>query len=177
VRTRIPEVGILEDYFARRGYVGISRETAPEGERKLVLEKRVPLLTVREQRRSDAEAIEALTGEEAWLFEQMPRPGWFVASDGDRVVGAIAVKDGGGGLAKVMEPALAAGYERRGLEVWMVERAAYYAETNGYHSAELPLSAVTGPLERALEDRRWFVEGERYVRRFVGRVEERREEE
>jgi hypothetical protein len=177
VRTRIPDVGILEDYFARRGYVGISRETGGDGQPELVVEKRVPLLTVREQRRSDAEAIEALTGEEAWLFEQMPRAGWFVASDGDRVVGAIAVKDGGEGLATVTEPALAAGYGRRGLEVWMVERAAYYAETNGYHSAELPLTEGTRPLERALEDRRWFVEGDRYVRRFVGRAEERRLEE
>ena len=177
VRTRILDVGILEDYFARRGYVGISRETGGDGQPELVVEKRVPLLTVREQRRSDAEAIEALTGEEAWLFEQMPRPGWFVASDGDRVVGAISVKDGGEGLARVSEPALVAGYGGRGLEVWMVERAAYYAETNGYHSAELPLTEVTRPLERALEDRRWFVEGEQYVRRFVGRAEERRLEE
>ena len=177
VRTRIPDAGILEDYLARRGYVGVSREEAGDGEVELVVEKRVPLLTVREQRRADAAAIEALTGEEAWLFEQMPRPGWFVAADGDRVVGAIAVRDGGGGLARVTEPALLDGYGGRGLEVWMVERAAYYAETNGYHSAELPLTPTTRPLERALEDRRWFPEGDHYVRRFAGRAQTPRLEE
>ncbi|MEX0781701.1 MAG: hypothetical protein WD557_03555 [Dehalococcoidia bacterium] len=177
VRTKVPDVEILEHYLGRRGYVGISREQGENGQPVLVLEKRVPLLTVREQRRSDAEAIEALTGEEAWLFEQMPRPGWFVASDGDRVVGAVAVRDGGEGLARVTEPALAEGYASRGLEVWMIERAAYYAETNGYHSAQLPLTETTRPLQRALEDRRWFAEGGVYVRRFVGRAEGRRPEE
>jgi hypothetical protein len=105
----------------------------------------------------------------------MARPGWFVAADGDRVVGAIAVRDGGAGLARVTEPVLAAGYGGRGLETWMIERAAYYAETNGYHSAELATTGVTRPLERALEDRRWFAERDVYVRRFAGRVVEREE--
>ncbi|HEX6031886.1 MAG TPA: GNAT family N-acetyltransferase [Tepidiformaceae bacterium] len=178
VRARVPEDGALPDYFGRRGYTGMSRERMQVNGNDvpmLVMEKRVPLLTVREQRRSDADAIAALTGEDAWFFEQMARPGWFVAADGDRVVGAIAVRDGGTGLARVAEPVLAAGYGGRGLEIWMIERAAYYAETNGYHSAEVPITSVTRPLERALEDRRWFPEGDVYVRRFAGRAAEREE--
>jgi GNAT superfamily N-acetyltransferase len=178
VRTRIPEVGILEDYFRRRGYVGISREGGAEGEggARLMVEKRLPLLTVREQRRGDAGAIAALTGEDPWPFEQMARPGWFVAADGERVVGAIGVRDGGAGVARLTAPVVAEGYAGRGLEPWMVDRAAYYAETNGYHTGELPVTAATRGLERALEDRRWFPEGDLYVRRFVGRAAERRDE-
>lgn len=166
VRTRIPEAAILLDYFGRRGYTGISRESRKDGGETVLLEKRLPLLTVREQRRSDAGAIAALTGEDPWSFEQMARPGWFVASDGERVVGVISVRDGGGGLARIAAPTLAAGYGGRGLDLWMVERAAYYAETNGYHTAELPRPESLRRKERALEDRSWFVEGERYVRRF-----------
>lgn len=164
-RTRIPEEEILIDYFARRGYTGILREGENDAA-LLVIEKRLPLLTVREQRRSDAEAIARLTGEDPWFFEQMPRPGWFVASDGDRVVGVISVRDGGGGLAQLREPVLLPGYEGRGLEAWMIDRAAYYAETNGYHTAEVPLTPRTRPLQRALEDRRWSAERDAFVRRF-----------
>ncbi|MGH2609069.1 MAG: hypothetical protein ACRDHF_08265 [Tepidiformaceae bacterium] len=177
VRTRIPDLEILEAYLGRRGYVGISRESGDDGEPALVVEKRLPLLTVREQRRADAEAIAALTGEDPWVFEQMARPGWFVASDGERVVGAIGVRDGGDGVARLTVPALLEGYSGRGLEPWMVDRAAYYAETNGYHTGELPLTPETRLLERVLEDRRWFPEGEVYVRRFVGRGEVKRAEE
>jgi hypothetical protein len=106
VRTRIPDVEIVEAYLGRRGYVGISREQGDDGEPALVVEKRLPLLTVREQRRADAEAIGALTGEDPWPFEQMARPGWFVASDGERVVGAIGVSGGGGGVARMSVPVL-----------------------------------------------------------------------
>ncbi len=176
VRTRIPDVEILADFLARRGYVGISREAGGDGGAMLVVEKRLPLLTVREQRRGDAEAIAALTGEDPWPFEQMARPGWFVAADGERVVGAIGVRDGGGGMARLTAPVLSEGYQGRGLEVWMVDRAAYYAETNGYHTGELPVTPATRPLERGLEDRRWFREADVYVRRFVGRGEGRRED-
>ena len=169
VRTRIPPASILEDYFARRGYVGISREpqdAAASGAGRILLEKRVPLLTVREQRRADAAAIGLLTGEDPWTFEQGARPGWFVASDGERVVGVISVRDAGGGTAALSPPILASGYGGRSLELWMVDRAAYYAETNGYHTALLPAIPGMRPHERALEDRQWFADGEHYVRRF-----------
>lgn len=166
VRTRISDAGVLLDYFGRRGYTGISREPREGGGTTLLLEKRLPLLTVREQRRNDADAIAGLTGEDPWFFEQMARPGWFVASDGERVVGVISVRDGGGGVARLVGPVLATAYEGRGLELWMVERAAFYAETNGYHTGELSATAELRRHQRMLEDRRWFREGDVYVRRF-----------
>jgi hypothetical protein len=132
----------------------------------LLLEKRVPLLTVREQRRADAAAIGRLTGEDPWTFEQGARPGWFVASDGERVVGVISVRDAGAGAATISPPTLAASYGGRNLDLWMVDRSAYYAETNGYHTATLALTPETRVHERALEDRQWFRDGDHYVRRF-----------
>ena len=64
--------------FARWGYLPISRETGEWADREqvlLTLEKRLALLTVREQRREDATAIGELTGQDAWVFEQGARPG------------------------------------------------------------------------------------------------------
>ncbi len=177
VRARLPDETRLADYFAALGYLPIGRANeAFRGEEVAVLtvERRLPLLTVREQRRSDADAIEALTGEDPWPFEQGTRPGWFVASDGDRVVGVIQARDTGGGLAAIREPVLAAGYEGRGLDAWMIERAADYAGTHGSHTAELPLTECTAPLQRLLEDRGWDLErgGDRYVKRLSGNLRE-----
>ena len=169
VRMRVPENDRMADCFARWGYLPISRETGLwDGSEHplLLLEKRLALLTVREQRRTDAAAIGALTGEDPWVFEQGARPGWFVAADGDRVVGVISVRDAGSGLALISPPVLQAGYGGRNLDVWMVERSATYAETHGYHTAELPITEATKPLRQALEDRFWYVDGERYIRRF-----------
>ena len=177
VRARLPDETRLADYFAALGYLPIGRANeAFRGEEVAVLtvERRLPLLTVREQRRSDADAIEALTGEDPWPFEQGTRPGWFVASDGDRVVGVIQARDAGGGLAAIREPVLASGYEGRGLDAWMIERAADYAGTHGSHTAELPLTERTAPLQRLLEDRGWELErgGDRYVKRLSGNLRE-----
>lgn len=158
-RCRVWDEYPYAEYFQRRGYLPISREReqTPEGPISvLVLERRLPLLTVREQRREDAQSIEALTGADPWIFEQGARPGWFVASDGDRVVGVINVQDAGGGLARVTTPVLLPAYRGRRLELWMLERAATYAETNGYHSAELNPDEHLQALHRLLEDRRWF---------------------
>ena len=152
VRARLPDEPRLADYFAALGYLPIGRANEAFGGEQvaiLTVERRLPLLTVREQRRSDADAIASLAGEDPWPFEQGPRPGWFVASDGDRVVGVIQARDTGGGLAAIREPALAAGYEGRGLDAWMVERAADYAGTHGSHTAELPLTEATAPLPAA----------------------------
>ena len=177
VRARLPDEPRLADYFAALGYlpIGRTRETF-RGEPLAVLtvERRLPLLTVREQRRSDAQAIAALADEDPWPFEQGPRPGWFVAADGDRVVGVIQARDTGGGLAAIREPALAPGYEGRGLDAWMVERAADYAGTHGSHTAELPLTERTEPLRRRLEERGWDLErgADRYVKRLSGQVRE-----
>ena len=166
-RSRVPDRWPLPDYFSRAGFLPIGREADPESRVSLlVVERRLPLLTVREQRRADAAAIAELTGEDPWVFEQGARPGWFVAADGDRVVGAIACRDGDGGLAAIGEPALRDEYRGRTLEVWMIERAALYAETNGYHTAELPAVASLDRVRKELEDRFWYLDGQRYVRAF-----------
>lgn len=166
-RTRVPDRWPLPEYFARAGFLPIGREAdTGSGEPLLLLERRLPLLTVREQRRADAEAIGSLTGEDPWLFEQGARPGWFVAADGDKVVGAIACRDAGSGLAGISEPALLDAYRGRTLEVWMIERAALYAETNGYHTAELPAARSLDRVRKDLEDRYWSLDGDRYVRAF-----------
>jgi hypothetical protein len=171
-RCRVWDEYPFAEYFQRRGYLPISRERSegPEGPIPvLVLERRLPLLTVREQRREDARSIEALTGADPWVFEQGARPGWFLASDGDRVVGVVSVQDAGQGLARVSTPVLLSAYRGRRLELWMLDRAATYAETNGYHSAELGSDDHLDALRRLLEERRWFQaspgEGP-YVRRF-----------
>lgn len=177
VRARLPDESRLADYFAAQGYLPIGRANEQfRGEPLAVLtvERRLPLLTVREQRRSDAQAIATLAGEDPWPFEQGGRPGWFVAADGDRVVGVIQARDTGGGLAAIREPVLADGYEGRGLDAWMVERAADYAGTHGSHTAELPLTERTEPLRRLLEERGWDLPpgADRYVKRLGGQVRE-----
>ncbi len=173
VRARLPEETRLADYFAALGYLPVGR--AREEYRGaplaiLTVERRLPLLTVREQRRGDATAIATLAGEDPWPFEQGSRPGWFVASDGDRVVGVIQARGAGSGQAAIREPVLAAGYEGRGLDAWMVERAAHYAGTHGAHTAELPLTERTAPLRRRLEERGWDIERDSscYVKRLGG---------
>lgn len=166
-RTRVPDRWPLPEYFARAGFLPIGREADVDtGEPLLLVERRLPLLTVREQRRADAAAIGELTGEDPWVFEQGARPGWFVAADGDSVVGVVACMDGGGGLARIREPVLREDYRGRQLEVWMVERAALYAETNGFHTAELPAAPSLEPVRKELEDRYWYRDGDRYIRTF-----------
>ncbi|MBA4179970.1 MAG: hypothetical protein C0506_05210 [Anaerolinea sp.] len=173
VRLMAPDGSRLLPVFHRWGYrtVGHTREEH-EGElvTMAVLEKRLALLTVREQRRSDAAEIGRITGEDPWVYEQGSRPGVFVAADGDRVAGVVSARDGKGGLALISEPALLDAYRGRGLELWMIERAATYAETNGYHTAEVPASPALDSQRRGLEDRHWHLEGAgkaaRYVRRF-----------
>lgn len=177
VRARLPDEPRLAGYFAALGYLPIGRANEEfRGEQIAILtvERRLPLLTVREQRRGDADAIAALADEDPWPFEQGTRPGWFVASDGDRVVGVIQSRDAGGGLAAIREPVLAAGYEGRGLDAWMVERAADYAGTHGSHTAQLPLTERTAPLRRLLEDRGWDLErgADHYVKRLSGQLRE-----
>ncbi len=156
----------LADYFARLGYLPIGRRVSEGGESELLLERRLPLLTVREQRRADASAIGELTGEDPWVFEQGARPGWFVASDGDRVVGVTQVADAGRGLARVRVPVLASGYTGRNLELWMLDRAATYAETNGYHTAEVAADPALDSLRKGMEERYWIREGGAWRRIF-----------
>jgi GNAT superfamily N-acetyltransferase len=164
LRMRVPGDGPLAEYFGRMGYLPVAHEGGQRSQ--VVLEKRLPLLTVREQRRSDAAAIGALTGEDPWPFEQGVRPGWFVLADGERVVGAIAVRDPKTGVAEVCEPALDDAYRGRGLEVWMLERAAIYAETNGFHTIQVAATKAIDGYERDLEERRWFKDGDLYVKRL-----------
>jgi len=161
LRSYCPDFWLVQEYFARLGHLPIGTR---EGE--ILLERRLPLLTVREQRRSDAEAIGKLTGEDPWVFEQGARPGWFVAADGDRVVGVIQAADGAGGAARISVPLLLPAYRGRSLEGWMLERAAQYAETNGYHSARMEHDPSLEPVKRALEDLYWQRQGDSWRRVF-----------
>jgi predicted GNAT family acetyltransferase len=168
LRLTAPAGAVLQDMFERRGYRPIGHRDGAGGPRAL-MEKRLPLLTVREQRRTDAGAIGELTGEDPWVYTQGARPGVFVLADGERIAGFTSVRDGGGGLAALRMPVLREEYRGRGIELWMAERAALYAETNGYHTIEVPADPGLEPLRREFEDRRWFREGEVYRRRLAGR--------
>lgn len=171
LRLRVPEDPSPAGAFHRWGYMPVSHEVV-DSTRFLVLEKRLPLLTVREQRREDAAAIAELTGRDPWFFEQQRQPGWFVAADGDRVVGVIGVREAAPGIAAVEAPVLRRGYEGRRLELWMTSRAVTYAETKGFHTATLPDAPNLRRFERDLEDDRWHLEqaeaGRRYVRSLSG---------
>ena len=173
VRLAVPEASPLPPVVQRWGYRPVGhREDDQAGKplRMLVHEKRLALLTVREQRRADAPTIGELTGEDAWVYEQGGRPGVFVAADGDTVIGFVSVRDAGGGLAQISDPKLLETYRGRSLELWMIERSATYAETNGYHTAHVVASPVLDGYRRDFEDRFWHreeVEGTAtYVRRF-----------
>ncbi len=169
LRMAVLDDSRLAECFARWGYLPIARGKGTWAGREqplLTLEKRLALLTVREQRREDAAAIGELTRQDPWVFEQGARPGVFVAADGDRVVGTIAVRDAGVGLARIDEPALRDDYRGRSLELWMIERCVVYAETHGFHTAEMPATAALLALRRPLEDRFWQLEGQVFLRRF-----------
>ena len=79
----------------------------------------------------------------------------------------ISVRDAGGGTASIGEPILRDDYRGRGIEVWMLERCATYAETNGFHTAELALTPSTDAHRKALEDRFWQREPPLWVKRFA----------
>ncbi len=152
---------VLEAYFGRMGYLPVARSATT-----VALERRLPLLTVREQRREDAAAIAEIAGEDPWPFEQGARPGWFVLADGQRVVGVVSVRERAMGVAAVRTPVLVDGYAGRGLDVWMIERAAIYAGTNGFHTLEVAATPELKAQERDLEERRWFPDGDRFVKRL-----------
>ena len=82
------------------------------------------------------------------------------------MVGTIAVRDSGSGLARIDEPALRDDYRGRRLELWMIERCVVYAETHGFHTAELPATEGLLALRRPLEDRLWQLERQVFLRRF-----------
>ncbi|MGE3073532.1 MAG: hypothetical protein AB7N24_05515 [Dehalococcoidia bacterium] len=166
VRVRCRDERMLEDYFGRLGYLPIGRSLDEVGHPQLLLERRLPLLTVREQRRADAKAIGELTGEDHWVFEQGARPGAFVASDGDTVIGFIQVADAGGGIAAFTVPRLEPAHRGRNIEVWMVSRASTYAETNGFHTAEMPADPSLDEVRKGLEDAFWLREHDRWRRIF-----------
>jgi len=170
-RLRVPDGSSFADAFQRWGYLPVSHVAAGSS-RFLVMEKRLPLLTIREQRREDAEAIARLSGRDPWFFEQARRPGWFVVADGDRVAGIISVREADSGVAGVEPPVLLSEYQGRRLELWMIARAAMHAETKGFHTATLPATEDLRPFERDLEDAQWHREqfdgSPHYVRRLSG---------
>jgi hypothetical protein len=49
----------------------------------------------------------------------------------------------------------------------MVERAATHAETGGYHTLHLAADTSLDAVARDFEDRRWFREGNEYVKRLA----------
>lgn len=176
-RIAAPEGTLLEDLFRRHGYTPVARGLAtPGGTFMVTMERRLPLLTVREQRREDADAIGALTGEDPWPFTQGRRPGWFVLADGDRVVGVVSVKSDGRGLARVRTPVVAPGYGKRRLEVWMAERAALHAETDGALTIALDATPELEALRADFEERRWFLEGQTYVKHLGAHPQEGEED-
>lgn len=154
-RTRLPADDRTAWAFQRWGYVPVAGEGGNGSPRIVVVERRLPLLTVREQRRADAAAIAALTGEDPWQFEQGARPGWFILADGERVAGVISVREAQRGVARVSPPVLAEEYRGRGIELWMIGVAVRYAQTGAFHTAVLPALPETERLRRDLEDRRW----------------------
>lgn len=164
VRCRAPEER-LGDYFGWQGYMPIAREQ-DDGASLLVMERRLPLLTVREQRREDAPFISALTGRDSYAFELGARPGWFIAADGDRAVGLTWVADGAGGIGEIATPILLDAYRNRGLETWMLERAAFHASHAGHHAVQVQTDEWLDALSRDLEDQLWHREGDTFVRHF-----------
>jgi ribosomal protein S18 acetylase RimI-like enzyme len=164
-RSRVPD-GRLVDYVGWLGYFPVSRE-AVDGVPILVMERRLPLLTVRDQRREDAEFIAEMTGLDSYAFELGARPGWLIAADGDRAVGVVWVSDAGGGEGEIATPVLLASHRGRGLELWMLERAVFHAEHAGYHTARVQTDEWLAPLTRELEERGWHRDGATFVRRLA----------
>ncbi len=171
VRTRLPGDERLLAAFQRWGFVPVSRDNSA-GQPVLVVERRVPLLTVREQRRDDALSLAALTGEDPWMFAQGARPGWFVLADGVRIGGAVAVRDTGRGTARCSVPLLLDAYRGRRLELWMIDVAFRYASTRGFHTLSLVSTPETDRFARDLEDRKWHREGRPGAGEYVRRIEE-----
>jgi GNAT superfamily N-acetyltransferase len=167
LRATVPDRWSLPGYFQRAGFQVIGRR-----ERMLTMERRLPLLTVREQRTSDAAAIASLAGLDPWPFEQGRRPGWFVLADGERVAGVVSVRADRAGVGHISEPIVAPGYGGRAIEAWMLDRAADWASTNACHTVTAPFTPGLKPLERVLEDRGWHPEAGHLVRRVPGRTHE-----
>lgn len=160
-RCEAPAGDILEDYFSWLGYLPVASETR-DGTEWLTFERRLPLLTIREQRRSDAQDIAAMTGRDAYPFEMSPRRGCFVASDGEQFVG-VAWLTGEGSEGRVEGPWLLPAYEGRGLEQWFLRRLAYHARHGGYHTVRVGATDALVAIGRELEDLRYFRSGEDFV--------------
>ncbi|GAB4339061.1 MAG: hypothetical protein Kow0010_27310 [Dehalococcoidia bacterium] len=175
VRTKVAAGSRAEAFFTFRGYFAIgeaTEEAAGKPVRFRTLERRLPLLTVREQRREDAGEIARITGEDSYAFELGARPGWFVLADGDRVVSVAAVRDLGEARAQVVLWPLPERYRDRGLEAFMVERAAAHAETHGFAVAEVRLADLPDPVAKLLEDRGWHRDGPAPSARLVKQFRE-----
>lgn len=164
-RMEVAQESRLPRAFGWFGYLPVA--TRVDGDAALVvLEKRLPLLTVREQRRSDAQEIGRIAGIDPWPFEQRPMPGWFVLADGERIRGVVSVRIAADGVAAIEPPALDDGYWGRGLEVWMLERAAAYAASGGGRTATTPDSNVPAESRLLLEERGWERQGNMWVKRL-----------
>lgn len=172
VRIETPEWWLIEEYFGRAGYLPVQRSRPGSTPAMVTLEKRLPLLTVREQRRADAAEIGRLSGEDPWPFEQGQRPGWFVLADGQRIGGVIAIMRGESrDAAMIRGPWLDPSYRSRGLEIWMADRAAQFAAMNGYTSIALAAPGLEAR-RRDFEERRWFLRGTGAAARYVRQLDD-----
>jgi GNAT superfamily N-acetyltransferase len=165
LRATTPPEPALADYAWFLGYREVARDA-----RSVTFERRLPLLTVREQRRTDAEGIAHVAGVDPWPFEQGARPGWFVLADGDRITGVASVKEESFGVAVIDTLVLEDAYRGRDIETWMLVRAGDWAATHGFHTVSAPVALLEGVAERDLEDIGWFRDGARYVRRGDGQI-------
>jgi hypothetical protein len=96
-----------------------------------------------------------------------------VLADGERVVGAVAAREGSYGEAVIETLVLAEEYRDRQLEPWMVARAGTWAATNGFHTVRVPANLVAPALERDLEELGYFAEDGEYVCRDSERLVQR----
>lgn len=175
VRVKVAAGSRAEAFFSFRGYFAIGEAEEDAGGRPVrfrTLERRLPLLTVREQRREDAPIIARITGEDSYQFELGTRPGWFVLADGDRAAGVVAVRDLGEARARIALWPLPDRYRERGLEAFMVERAATHAETHGYAVAEVDAAGLPRAVARRLEDAGWYRDGTGPGAQLVRRLRE-----
>lgn len=164
-RAAVLEGSRAERAFSFWGYFPVQRRQE-RGRSFLVMERRLPLLTVREARREDAEVLSRLTGRDPWFFATMRPPGWYVAADGDAVVGVCWVERGGtewsvGDLIVLPE------HEGRGLEAWLLEWAAFYAATHGAERLRVQRSPLLERHAPELEARGWRPEADAFLRDLI----------
>ncbi len=168
IGLRVSRAAVLEGTRAERaflfwGYHPVQRRQE-QGRSFLVMERRLPLLTVREARREDADVLSQLTGRDSWFFATMRPPGWYVAADGDTIVGVCWVERGSGSTWSVGGLVVLPEHEGRGLEAWLLEWAAFFAATHGAEYLRAPRSPLLERHAPELEAHGWRSLSDGFVR-------------